>query len=86
MVTGKYLGLARKGNGYQKQDWKGRGRDQLPGRKAFVQKGHPVPCNAGVESLPSHWPNPIPAGNFHRGQIPKRQSRVEKLEMELKGP
>lgn len=66
----KYLRLAREGK--QQQGWKGKGRDQSPGRTTFVQKGHPVPFNTAVEPLPSHWPNPIPIGNFHRGQTPKR--------------
>lgn len=69
---GKYLGLPREESGYQEQDWKGRGRDQPPGRKTFVQKDHPGFCNTGVESLSSHWPNKIPSGNFHRCQTPKR--------------
>lgn len=51
---------------------------QNPGRPVVVHKGHSMPFNMEIQSLPSHWSNLIPTDDIHRGQTPKAQSTVHK--------
>ena len=51
---------------------------QNPGRPVVVHKGHSMPFNMEIQSLPSYWSNLISTDDIHRGQTSKAQSTVHK--------